>query len=381
MSLPSMHMAVGMSFPFMIWAVVFSFVRRVTSGMLLLLVFFMGLCAAWSEVPDMIRYMPKQYHVVEHREITRSKYGNVFFFHRFLDRYQTEDRGLVEGTSAILFMLFFILFASRRSFIENEKQIYKIQKKFVAKKQSSFKKIDNAVDIHSHVLPGVDDGAKNIQESILMCRRAFDLGIKTIVATPHMPWAGQYQSAKVIEAYNALKTKLKDENIGIDLCLGSEIKISPDLIGMLNRKVVFSIEASRYFLFELDSYTVPSGLENFIGMCNKAGFCPIMSHPERNLIFQKDFGALERLLKLDVLLQITYESLLADAQKTQKRLAVDLLKNDMVSLIATDAHSCDVRMNDFQEGVSALVEIVGEEKLNELVVKNPMAVINDVGLR
>ncbi len=375
MSLPAMHTAVGMSAPFLAGAAGYLKAKRVTAKALLVLVFAMIFCGLWAEVPDFPKVLSREWSAHDPR------YVNIFFFHGFLDAHQTEDRGLAEGFLAISTMFFLILFACRKSVLDNAKKIDLLGSAVAreANPPAVPKHIDykDIVDIHCHLLPGVDDGPASVEEAIKMCRRVVELGVCHTVATPHMPWRGSYPTERIVESYNLLKKELEKEEIALRLSLGADIRIMWDLVERLKNSSVFTLARSRYFLLELDDFTVPEQLEGFMQKCNSAGFYPVLSHPERNTVFQSDITRLKDIARLPALIQVSASSLVGSEGEKARRTAVELLKAEIVHVLASDAHSVNMRLEEFRKGLIAAQDVVGPEKVRAMVVKAPGMVVHD----
>lgn len=375
MSLPVMHTAVGMSAPFLVGVAGFLKSGRVTSRALLVLTVSMLICGLWAEVPD----MPK---VLLHRWVPHdAPWVNIFFFHQLLDKYQSEDRGLVEGFVVGATIFFLILLACGRTVIRNATEISRLKSRYLAKKYSQTipKTIayKDVVDIHCHVLPGVDDGPATIEESIAMCRRAVELGVAHIVATPHLPWHGDHNTDIVLASYSLLKEHLDIEGVSLKLSLGSDIRIAWDLIEKLRRTSVFTLAGSRYFLLELDDITVPERLEDFIVGCATAGYYPILTHPERNRVLQSDIGRLKEMSKLPMLIQLSSCSLVGIGGERAKAAALAFLGAGLVNVIASDAHAVNMRLEEFPQGLAIAEKIVGKDVVYGMVVESPGLIIRN----
>ncbi|NQT22081.1 MAG: hypothetical protein HQ579_01440, partial [Candidatus Omnitrophica bacterium] len=379
MSLPAMHTAVGMSVPFLIGLLRFLKTRRVTSLMLFIVAVFMIFCAMWAEIPDIPSFFSEKNMMLEHN-IMKWKHVDIFFFHGLLDRYQSEDRGLFEGALLLLSMFFLMLFAASRTILSNEKRIASLSIKEPSGGHISFNKpanYEDIIDIHCHLLPEVDDGPETIEESIEMCRKMVDMGVKHVIATPHLPWREKYENNKILSSYELLKKRLSEEQINLNISLGSDNHITWDLIEKLRKGEVYPLANSRYFLLELDHYTIPPSLEDFITRCNKEEFYPIITHPERNMIFQSDISSLRKIAEMPALIQITSSSLLGYSGKKPKLAAIDALKSGLVDIIASDAHALNHRLKGFEEGLKVAEDIVGRESVQDMISRTPAMVINN----
>ena len=395
MSLPAMHTVVGMSLPFSISAVIYIIRKRVTRRLLIITGILMIICGIWAEIPDMPRYLPDEYRHLE-GDITNSRDANIFFFHGFLDTHQTEDSGLREGAVAIFIMFFLILFACSRTVLANQRDIDALKHLPVAEEVSEPKELNKLnelnepnkpesgltglIDIHCHVLPGVDDGPGTIEESMKMCRRMVKLGFRHIVATPHFPWEGVYDTDGVLRAYDILKENIDRENLNLEISLGADVKITWDLVAKLKNKEIFTLAGSRYFLLEPEDFTVPDGFEAFMERCNNAGFHPVLTHPERNIVFQDDQERLAGIYKIPVLIQINSSSLTGSSGQKAQAAAIKLLEEGLVDIIVSDAHSSRFRLDEFRPGLAIAEDIVGPEKIEKMIITVPGMVLNNMGI-
>jgi protein-tyrosine phosphatase len=214
------------------------------------------------------------------------------------------------------------------------------------------------IDIHSHILPGVDDGARSIEESIKILQKAADAGVTTIVATPHVlevPSKTEWQGVSNI--FNRLKQKIVQENIHIEMILGAELFISPDLPQ--------NIEENRELCINNGSY-----VELLI-----KGIQPIVAHPERYFEIQKDDTKLSEIVKMGVLTQLNCGSLLGRYGKRVQKTARTLLKHNLIHMIASDIHSIPDGSYPLSQGVNMAAEVVGIKRAMEMVTIMPANII------
>jgi len=384
MSLPVMHTAVGVGTAFLAGLLIFLKKKRLTANTLILVSFLMIIFGIWAEVPDIPRFFPPPYNdwlqkIHHNHSHPYYYYLDIFFFHASLDAWMAEDRGELAGFF-ILFGVFSSLFAAASySVMKNEKELESLRKtgsQGISLKEKVFD-FKDMVDTHCHVLPGVDDGPQSLEESIKMCRRALELGVVHIIATPHLPWQEKYEIDKIKIAYSSLKEALAKENLPLELSLGSDIRIAWDLIEKLKRSAVLTIAGSRYFLLELDDLTIPPGLDDFIKMCNKEGFYPVLTHPERNILLRRDYERLKKLAQLPMLIQISSCSLVGSMGPVAKRAALDWLKLGLVDIIASDAHAVNMRLEEFKKGLYAVRKIVEPQQLKRLIITTPRAIVEN----
>ncbi len=165
------------------------------------------------------------------------------------------------------------------------------------------------IDLHSHILPGVDDGARNIDETMQLLREAQDVGFKSIISTSHY-MEGYYETAvqereMLIQAINK---KLEQYNINIDIYLGNEIYLSENMIQLLEEKKASTINDTSYVLFEMPLNIEPINLYDIVYEMTQYKIVPILAHPERYSFVQQDPELIYDLIDLGVLMQANYAS-------------------------------------------------------------------------
>lgn len=199
------------------------------------------------------------------------------------------------------------------------------------------------VDIHSHILPGIDDGAKDWQEAIDMAKSAEKNGIKSIVATPHYQVVG-YQTTKeqVIELTRQFNEKLQEKNIQVTIYPGHEIRISGNyLVNLIDGNLLTINQNEKYVFLELPYYEVPLYTEKLIYEILINGYIPIIPHPERNMEIQESPDIIYNLVNIGALTQITSGSILGLFGKEVYKFTLDLIESNIAHMLATDSHSAD----------------------------------------
>jgi protein-tyrosine phosphatase len=228
------------------------------------------------------------------------------------------------------------------------------------------------IDLHCHILPGIDDGAVDMQTSIDMARIAAEDGIETIVATPHIKDT-LHSTVKLGALVSQLNINLKHQNIPVNVLLGA------DVFALLNHSRLkdYTINNSRYILIEFPHNYLPSNSKEILFSLAIQGLCPIITHPERNLAIMKKPDLLLDMLYGNVLVQITAGSLTGEFGRDEQACARYLLREKAVHFIATDAHSANFRRPVLSEGLKYAVKIIGKERAKKLVWDNPGAVLKD----
>lgn len=236
------------------------------------------------------------------------------------------------------------------------------------------------IDTHNHLLPGLDDGARDAHEMVEMCRIALQDGIEGIVATPHA-LDGRYANdpgtikalvAALNEKFATLKTHLR-------IFPGMEVRVSPELIDNLVSGRALTLNEGRYLLIEFYTAQIPSGFENLVQRLVKMDLRPILAHPEKNPAIQRNPEYLFKLIKLfspwDILIQLTASSLTGENGFWARRTSKILLKSNLAHLIATDAHNSRSRIPLLSKGVDAAARIIGPKRALKMVQDIPKAVL------
>lgn len=233
-------------------------------------------------------------------------------------------------------------------------------------------------DIHNHMLPGLDDGAFNWEKSLVMALLAAEDGIAGIVCTPH--WvSGFFENtrAPVLKTLNTLKEKLKEHNIPLSVYPGSELRLDFDIPQKIETGELLTInDMGRYALIEFPDEVLPQNLDHFFWDLHAQNITPIIAHPERNRILQRDPVRLYRLVELGALTQITGASLLGRFGTEVRKFAIMLLEHNMVHVLATDAHGPTTRSPRLSEAAKELERIVGKQTAQQIVRDTPKSIID-----
>jgi len=223
----------------------------------------------------------------------------------------------------------------------------------------------------------VDDGSQSLEESLSMARKAVEDSIHTIVATPHT-LDGIYLNPvqEVSSRVTDLEDVLSKNNIDLRLCAGADVHLCPRMMERVASGDAGTIDNDgKYLLLELPSQTVPPGVKDEIFSLKVNGITPIISHPERNPIIQHDMNILFELVSMGALCQVTAMSITGDFGGMVMKCAEMLLKNRLVHVIASDAHSSDSRPPVLSPAVEAASEIMRSYEDAERMVKEVPAAI------
>jgi protein-tyrosine phosphatase len=200
------------------------------------------------------------------------------------------------------------------------------------------------VDLHSHILPGLDDGAADIAESIEMAKQAEKEGIRLIVATPHHK-NGRYENEKaaVEAAVLTLNKQLYESGIHVTIHAGQEVRMYGELIEDFDNNKLLPFGQSKHMLIEFPSNGIPAFAEQVLFDMQVNGITPIIVHPERNTAINENPDKLYKLIKNGALSQITAASVNGKFGKKIKALSMQLIEANLAHFIASDAHNTTTR--------------------------------------
>jgi protein-tyrosine phosphatase len=231
------------------------------------------------------------------------------------------------------------------------------------------------VDIHHHLLPGLDDGSKNLETSVAMAKLAVADGITHIVCTPHANGEFEFDPQVNAAKTEELRARLAAENIPLTLGSGCDFHFSFDNVERAKREPArFSINGLSYLLVEIPDYGLPPGLTETFYELQLAGLTPILTHPERNPTLQSDPNRLKDWLRGGVLIQVTADSLTGHKGKQAQRMTHDLLEKRWVHFLATDAHNTTSRRPRMSEAHDLVATRYGASYAHALCLTNPLAV-------
>ncbi|MDQ1386644.1 MAG: protein-tyrosine phosphatase [Acidobacteriaceae bacterium] len=230
------------------------------------------------------------------------------------------------------------------------------------------------VDIHSHILPEVDDGSKSWDISVAMCRMAAADGITHQVATPHANDRYHYDRPYLQGLIAHLQGLVGN---ALTLSLGCDFHLSYDnLQNVLADPSRYAIEGSRYMLVELSNYSVPPQTTDCFLKLGDRGITAIITHPERNPILRENLQRVVEWAEQGCVIQMTGSALTGFWGERVRRAAHWLLEHDAVHVLATDAHDMEKRIPVLSTARDAAAEIKGDEVAQALVDANPRAIIN-----
>jgi protein-tyrosine phosphatase len=234
------------------------------------------------------------------------------------------------------------------------------------------------IDLHSHIIPGVDDGAATIDDALAMARVARDDGIVVVVATPHRsPWTYWEERADAERRLEELRAACRREGIELRLLLGSEAYIAPDLVEQVEKGLALTINGGRYLLIEWPYEQYPAYSERVLFELQVHGVVPIIAHAERYRVVRRDPSYLATLIERGVLVQVTASSLLGELGPEIRRTTEILVASHLAHLIASDSHGVDRRPPVLSVARDRAAALVGEAAARAMVSDTPRRVIED----
>ena len=231
------------------------------------------------------------------------------------------------------------------------------------------------IDIHTHVLPGLDDGARTLEESFEMVKLAAASGSTDLVATPHSNAQFQFDEDRFEEVFRDLSALSAGV---INLYRGCDCHLMlQNIEDALVHPTKYTINRGRYLLVELPDFMGPSVVWDQLKALIKARMVPIVTHPERNLSLQSNMHHLREWVGGGCLVQVTGQSFLGRFGPVARRAVEKLMDADLVHFVASDAHDCVDRPPDLSQAYERVSSRWGRARAERLLINNPAAVIAD----
>ena len=233
------------------------------------------------------------------------------------------------------------------------------------------------IDIHSHIIPGIDDGAKDEAMALEMLKIAQKSGTGNIIATPHFVSGNNgYGFGAIIEKCKHLNRLAFDAGIRITVYPGCEVFIDPELLRSLELGLIGTLAGSNYMLIELPMMNIPPYTDTVLYNLQLKGITPIIAHPERNIEIQYKPELTEAYTDRGILLQVNSGSITGIYGAEAKRTAIRLIKEGWVQFVASDAHSDIRRTPDMTDAAMVITKRFGLDMSEKLFALNALRIIN-----
>ncbi|MGN7385527.1 tyrosine-protein phosphatase [Sporosarcina sp. SAFN-015] len=236
------------------------------------------------------------------------------------------------------------------------------------------------LDMHSHILFGVDDGPKTMDETMMMLEKAVGEGVTHIIATSHSFHPQFHVSQETIQSQlYELQEEIQSRNIPISILPGQEVRLHENILESIEKNEVLTLANSRYLLLELPSQTVPAYTVNIIQSLLAENIIPIIAHPERNKAIAEKPERLERLIRHGALAQITAGSVAGYFGKHIQKLSIQLIESNLIHTYGSDMHNPTTRPMLFKEGLQYLEKKKLDEYMS-ILLQNNMSILKDDNL-
>lgn len=230
------------------------------------------------------------------------------------------------------------------------------------------------VDLHCHILPGIDDGSKDIEETLEMARIAVSEGVHHIICTPHYIQYSDYYNKKQVEALvDEMNERLNEEGISLTLSAGHEVYMTPDLPKLVQEGEVSTLNNTQYLLVEFPMNDIPLYAEDVFYELRLMGLTPVLAHPERYPMIIENPNLLLKFLNLGVLCQANVGSIRGFFGERVQETVFKLIEHHMIHFIATDAHTPRNRSPKVQKALEAVTKL-DATLAQELFIENPLKV-------
>ena len=235
------------------------------------------------------------------------------------------------------------------------------------------------IDLHCHLLPGIDDGPETLDQAIALAAHAVKSGITYAVVTPHVH-IGRYENdlASIRRDLAAFQRELDSLKIPLRMGLGGEVRLGPEIIELVGEnRIPFLGERDGYriMLLEFPHGHIPVGSDKFVAWLLKNKIRPLIAHPERNREIMDDVNKLTPFVTMGCLLQLTAGSVAGHFGEHARQRAVDLLQRRWVTVLASDAHNMEHRPPELEPGRRAAELIIGEVESWKLVRETPLSIL------
>lgn len=232
------------------------------------------------------------------------------------------------------------------------------------------------IDLHSHIIPNVDDGSKSMEQTIEMLKEAEKAGFTDIFATPHyIPNSIEQEESDVIAKVENLNKIAKDQNINIKIHKGEEVYLVNDIHELIIQNRLVSLSYSKNILIELPMHSPAMFLDDVIFKIFSLGYTPIIAHPERYDYVKNNIGYIKKLKENGVLFQANFGSFLGIYGRTAKKTLKKLLKSGLIDFMGSDCHRPNTVYAGMPEAIKALKKVIKEDGIQKICIDNPKKIL------
>ena len=194
-------------------------------------------------------------------------------------------------------------------------------------------------DIHSHLIPGIDDGSPDMETTIILLKKFIDLGYKKVITTPHV-MSDYYKNNPeiILSGLNNVRKEIKKQNLNIEIEAAAEYNLEPEFEKLLDDGKLLSFGAEKYLLFELSFFDEPLRLNETIWKMIEKGFRPVLAHVERYGYWHNNYDKIEEMINRGVKLQLNIGSVTGAYGPEVKKFAERLIKNEIIDFVGSDCH-------------------------------------------
>jgi protein-tyrosine phosphatase len=234
------------------------------------------------------------------------------------------------------------------------------------------------IDLHCHILPGLDDGASDLSVSANMAKAFVADGVSVVACTPHiLPGLYQNSGPQIRQATAQLQQHLDREGIPLRLVTGADNHVTPSFVTELKSGHLLSLADTRYVLVEPPHHVAPPRLEDLFFSLSVAGYVPILTHPERLTWIQSHYQVIQRLVHAGTWMQVTAGSLSGAFGRNPRYWGERMLDEGCIHILATDAHDVNRRPPNLSQGRELAAKRVGNTEAQHLVVTRPEGILRN----
>lgn len=236
------------------------------------------------------------------------------------------------------------------------------------------------IDVHCHILHGIDDGPATIEDSIQLCRKLYENGIRGVIATPHFISGDQFDAepVEIREKLALLKNELEKQDIKLDIYPGMEVFAAHDIVKNLKTGRIVTLNDTKYVLIEFSLNVMPKYAMDLLFSIQLEGYMPIIAHPERYSAEFNKSGLLEQMVERGILLQVNTGSIMGKHGSRIEKAAAGLIRCGLVHIISSDSHGGRRVFNNLQLLENKVTSLCGTENCRRLLYDNPQKIINGI---